>query len=429
MGFQANTTLEQLQELALLKNEMSNLDKTEENQKKHEKAIRKERQLYLDLANAIPSGIYRLHVFYEGGINEKKWASREEAPYRIEFVNDRFCEILNIKKQAFEKNPGIINSLIFEADKAEFVRKNVEANLFTIPFVWEGRFINQDKLIWVHFESIPRVLENKDILWTGTLNDISERKRAEEELNLKNQELLKVNAEKDKFFSIISHDLKSPFNSIIGFSSLLLEKTKQEDLENIKKYAQIICDSSQRAMNLLRNLIQWSQSQTGRMNFNPAEFELENSMDEVIQLFADIALQKSITLTKDLPSQVVVFGDKEMICTVIRNLVSNAIKFTNPGGTINLSAKVDQYEIQISVSDTGTGISNPILEKIFHIDSNRSTPDTNGEKGTGLGLILCNEFIEKHGGKIGVESKPGKGSKFHFTLPSRKVDLEIKADL
>jgi len=417
MESQAKTIQLPLPEMTLLKDEIGDLGKTGGNQNKHDRAIRLERELYLDLSNALPSGIYRLRVFHEVGTIEEKWSSLDDAPYIIEFVNDRFCEILNLDKHTFEKTPGIINHLIFEADKAEFFRKNVEANLYTIPFKWEGRFIIKDQMIWVHFESIPRVLENKDIIWTGILYDISELKKAEQELKSINQELQKVNAEKDRFFSIIAHDLKSPFNSILGFSNILLESAQEEDLESIKKYAQIISHSSQSAMNLLTNLMQWSQSQTGRMNFIPEYFILGDIIDEIVLLSTDIAVQKSITITNDSPSEITVYADKAMIGTVIRNLVSNAIKFTTPGGRVTISAEATQDEVRISISDTGVGISKPVLEKILHIDSNCSTPDTQGEKGTGLGLILCKEFIEKHGGKIGVESEPGKGSVFHFTIP------------
>lgn len=417
MKFQAKSKQQHFQELVLLKNEVSDWNKINDNHTKLSRAISKERRLYLDLANAIPSGIYRLRVYPEGGTIKEKWQSTDDAPYRIEFVNDRFCEILKLDKPAFEKNPGIINPLIFEDDKEEFVRKNVEANVQRIPFMWEGRFIVKGELIWVHFESIPRVLENNDILWTGILNDITEQKRAEQELQGKNQELQKLNAEKDKFFSIISHDLKSPFNAIMGFSNILLDKVELEDRKNIKNYAQIINNSSQRAMNLLSNLMQWSQSQTGRMNFNPEYFNPNLIIDEIVELSKDIALQKSISIINDFPSEIVVYADKAMMSTIIRNLVSNAIKYTTSGGKIRISAEISSTEIKVSISDTGVGISETILEKLFHLDSNSSIPDTQGERGTGLGLILCKEFIEKHGGKIEVESEVGKGSVFHFTIP------------
>jgi len=417
MSFQAKTNQQLMQELALLKNELSDLSKATDEHAKITETLNLERELYIDLANALPSGIYRLYVFNDEGTNEEKWSSSDDAPYRIEFVNDRFCEILNLDKQAFEKHPGIINNFIDQADRADFVSKNVEANLQTIPFLWEGRFMVNDQMIWVHFESVPRVLENRDIIWTGTLNDISERKIAEQELNYKNYELQKLNAEKDKFFSILAHDLRSPFNSIIGFSNILLERVLMEDFENCKKYAGIIINSSQRAMNLLTSLMQWSQSQIGRMIFNPEYFEIADIIDEIILLFIDTSTQKSISITKALPSSLVFYGDKAMIATIIRNLVSNALKFTPQGGTIIISAEVNTNEIKVSVADSGVGILTSIMEKLFRIDVNCSTPDTQGEKGTGLGLILCKDFIEQHGGTIGVESTPGKGSKFHFTIP------------
>lgn len=417
MPYQAEAFRQLLKELDQLKSKISSMDKVRINNTSATQALTQVRGLYKDLANAVPSGIYRLRVFKEGGIRQDRWASSENIPYKIEFVNDHFCEILKVDKHAFIHNPSILNLLIYEDDRAEFIAKNVKANLQTIPFVWEGRFIIEGKLIWTHFESIPRVLENMDILWTGTLNDITDRKRAEELLQSKNLELQKVNAEKDKFFSIIAHDLKSPFNSIVGFSNILLEKANGDDLGSIQKYAGIINNSAQRAMNLLSNLMQWSLSQTGRMKFNPEHFKMGEIADEILSLSLNIAQQKSITITKEIPSDLVIYADKAMIETVVRNLVSNAIKYTNPGGIIHLWAKVNPNELTVSVSDTGVGIAQPITEKIFRIDSNCSTPDTLGERGTGLGLILCKEFIDQHGGEIWLESEPGKGSVFHFTIP------------
>jgi PAS domain S-box-containing protein len=412
---QDKTKEQLLIELAQVKNEISKLYMAE---RKHiTEALSQECELYLDLANALPSGIYRLRVFHSEGISEEKWFSSNDAPYTIEFVNDRFCEILNLDKQDFISRPGIINDFIVEPDRTEFIRKNVEANLNKIPFIWEGRFKIKNELIWVHFESVPRSLENKDIIWTGILNDISERKKTEQEIKFKNQELQKVNAEKDKFFSILAHDLKGPFNSIVGFSNILAEQVHRKDIESIKHFVDIIRNSSLRAMNLLMNLMEWAQSQSGRMNFNPEYFEMNNLIKEVLLLFSDIAIQKSVIITKELPVEIPVYADKAMIGTVLRNLVSNAVKFTKPGGSINISAEVKQNILKVSISDTGIGISKSSLEAVFQADANLVTFDTQNEKGTGLGLILCKEFIEKHKGKIWVESDLGQGSVFYFTIP------------
>ncbi|MCX6278943.1 MAG: hybrid sensor histidine kinase/response regulator [Bacteroidetes bacterium] len=240
--------------------------------------------------------------------------------------------------------------------------------------------------------------------------------RQRKELQLQSIELQKLNAEKDKFFTIIAHDLKSPFNSIVGFSNLLVEQVREKDYEGIEKYAGIILKSSDRALELLKNLMEWARSQTGRIEFNPEYFEMVVVINEIILSFDDIAGQKSIIINKALPPNAPVFADKAMISVVLRNLISNAIKFTMTGGTITISAQEKQGELTVTVSDTGVGISNDRIEKLFRIDESYSTAGTNNERGTGMGLILCKEFIETHGGKIWVESEKGKGSVFNFTV-------------
>jgi len=248
-------------------------------------------------------------------------------------------------------------------------------------------------------------------------------------LNETNKELNQLNAEKDKFFSIIAHDLKSPFNAIIGFSDLLVAQVHKNNVEKINEYAGIIQQSSHRAMGLLMNLMEWSQSQTGRMNFSPANFELVELINEAVLLLNDSAVQKSITIGKNLPLSMLVYADKAMISTVLRNLISNAIKFTKSGGNIVISASENQNELIISVKDTGVGISNDRLEKLFHIDESYATTGTDNEKGTGLGLILCKEFVEKHHMKIWVESEVGIGSTFYFTIPiSVKLGKKSNSD-
>ena len=400
---------------------MNFLNKFKRKHQSIDEELIRERELYADLANASPSGIYRLRVFSEVSLDEEKWSNPDEAPYVVEFVNDRFCEILSLDKLAFEKKPGIINDLIYEADKAGFARINVAANRHSTPFIWEGRFNIGNKLIWVHFESKPRLLVNNDILWTGTLNDITERKIAEQEFMNKNEELQKLNAEKDKFFSIIAHDLKSPFNSIIGFSDLLAKEVTNKNYENIELYSGIIKSSSGRAFDLLINLMEWSQSQTGRMDFNPEYFDLDMSINEIVLLFTNIAMQKSISITYNTDSKMLVYADKAMVNTILRNLVSNAIKFTEPGGNVTILCEVNQNIVKTLVKDTGVGMSKSTIENLFRIDINYSTRGTINETGTGLGLILCKEFINKHKGEIIVESEHGKGSVFGFSLPGIQV--------
>jgi len=274
-------------------------------------------------------------------------------------------------------------------------------------------------LIWVEISNRAMINDNGEkIGYIGISRDISKRKISENALRQSEAKLLELNAQKDKFFSIIAHDLKSPFSSIMGFSELLVDKINKNDFRGIEKYAQIIGQSSQQAMDLLMNLLEWSRSQTGRMEFKPENFDLHDLINENKSIFDVIASQKKITIHENLPSELSVFADKLMISTVLRNLISNAIKFTKQDGEIRISAEKKSKEIHIYISDNGVGIKEKRLKNLFRIDENESTSGTNNEKGTGLGLILCKEFVEKHGGKIWVESEEGKGSTFYFSLMS-----------
>lgn len=406
-----------LKDIAQIKKEIGKLKLSESEHQKIERALRQDRNFYMDLANSHPAGIYRLRVFSNKYYDENKWCSSLDSPCAIEFFNDRFCELFRLDRQAIKSNPGIINDFVLEADKAEFARKNVEANLNMTPFIWEGRFDINREILWVHFESVPRQLENGDTMWTGIIYDITERIKKEQAIERQNQELQKINAEKDKFFSIIAHDLKNPFNSIVGFSELLAKQIDKTNFQLIEKYAEIILHSSYRAMDLLKNLMAWTQSQTGRLIFDPVYFNIVPIINETIGIFADIAEQKSITIEEKLTSMVLVFADKAMIGTILRNLISNALKFTAKGGKVIISLEKKQSEVIVKISDTGVGIPKGIIEKLFLINGNYSTRGTQNEDGTGLGLILCKEFIEKHDGKIWVESEPGIGSVFYFTIP------------
>jgi signal transduction histidine kinase len=271
--------------------------------------------------------------------------------------------------------------------------------------------------MWIEFSACPLFDKNEVFKSAvGITRDITERKLAELQIKLQKERLQELNATKDKFFSIIAHDLKSPFNSIMGFCELLVEQIRKKDFNGIEKYAGFIRQSSQMAFDLLINLMVWSRSQTGRMECNPVQFDLMESILEITAMFDDIAWQKGIVIKRELPPKVAVFADRSMINTVLRNLISNAIKFTNPGGEIILTVIEEKNKLTVSVKDNGIGIPNNSIDKLFRIDENYSTRGTASETGTGLGLILCKEFIEKHNGEIRVESEPGKGSTFYFTL-------------
>ena len=231
-----------------------------------------------------------------------------------------------------------------------------------------------------------------------------------------------LNATKDKFFSIIAHDLRSPFNSILGFSDILLNNFENYKVPEQKKFLGIMNKEIRRTYKLLKNLLLWSQSQRGTIDFHPEKVNLFLLCRETIELLRSTAANKAIFLINQIPEDIYVMADKNMLLTILRNLISNAIKFTPKEGKITIKADLNSNEnkqnwIQVSVKDSGIGIVKEKISQLFDISENISTKGTDGEAGTGLGLILCKEFIEKHGGKICVESEVGKGSSFMFTLP------------
>ena len=242
------------------------------------------------------------------------------------------------------------------------------------------------------------------------------------ELHAANEKLAELNATKDRFFSIIAHDLRSPFNAIVGISSLLAEQIRQQDYDGIDEYAGIIEESSQRALALLLNLLEWARSQTGRIPFRPSDIPLQKLLADAIATVQHAARQKKIDIRCDAPENAGIYADPEMLATVLRNLLSNAVKFTRPGGQITLSAKSTDLGWAIAVRDNGVGISPENQAKLFRIDVSPSTAGTQDEQGTGLGLILCKEFVEKHGGQLHVESTPGQGSTFSFNIPQQNAE-------
>lgn len=247
--------------------------------------------------------------------------------------------------------------------------------------------------------------------------DVTLQRQTLEALRRSETRYRELNMMKDKFLSIIAHDLKNPFNAIIGFSDLLKDRIEAKDYQEVGRFAGIIHESSKRVLDLLTNLLEWSRSQTGKIEFNPEYFDITKLIYEVTSLMEDSAHQKSITILNTIPRKFIVNADSGMISTVVRNLISNAIKFTEPGGMITIEARKTATDLVVTIKDTGIGIQKEALEKLFRIGESYSTSGTAKEKGTGLGLILCKEFIDKHGGKIWAESLIGAGSAFSFSLP------------
>ena len=256
----------------------------------------------------------------------------------------------------------------------------------------------------------PIELGENDRLFGSVLRDITEVKQIENQLR-------ELNSTKDKIFSIIAHDLRAPFSSIIGFTDLLLQNYEKYDSDRIKKILQYINLSAKPTLDVLTNLLNWVNVQTGQLGFQPEVCSLRNLVQEVVEMMTPTAQIKNLTLSNVLGDDYIVYADMNMIKSVLQNLIVNAIKFSHPGGKVDVNAHKENTFVEIEVTDEGVGIDENKLAALFRVDSHESTKGTMGEKGSGLGLILCKEFIDKHGGEIRVESRPGQGSRFLFTVP------------
>ncbi len=248
-----------------------------------------------------------------------------------------------------------------------------------------------------------------------------EEKQKVEELNkkLKDSEkhLIQVNKTKDQFFSIISHDLRNPFASIVSFSRILKRDIQNLTKDELQELAMELDKSVMKINALLDNLLQWSRTQSGKIKFHPGRFELKEIIRDNMNLFSNAAREKNIEMSDQVEDHLVVWGDVNMTNTIIRNLLSNALKYTKPGGWIKLKSREFNGMVEISVADNGVGISNEAQKKLFRPDALHSTYGTHDEKGSGLGLLLCKEFVKKQGGSINFTSKEGEGSVFTFTIP------------
>jgi two-component system, sensor histidine kinase and response regulator len=236
-------------------------------------------------------------------------------------------------------------------------------------------------------------------------------------INAQYQKLRELNATKDKFFTIISHDIRNPITSILMMAEILRYSSDRLTKEELGDKIGSIVEAIKRVFALFDNLLRWSRSQTGSISFIPESIQLSVLIDKVITLLDVELTNKNIRFISRIPESLYLFGDRNMLETVFRNLISNAIKFTFSKGEIIVFTESINNDATIVVRDSGTGISHEDIKKLFKIDENFKSKGTSNEMGSGLGLILCKEFIEKHGGQIWVESTPGKGSDFKFTIP------------
>jgi signal transduction histidine kinase len=268
--------------------------------------------------------------------------------------------------------------------------------------------------------------EKKDVIYILNLEKLLVEKEkqidslllSESELKLKNEQLLTAITEKDNFFTIIAHDLRNPLHALKGFIQILYEEFDSLSVSEIKEITLHIKNSTTNFSDLLENLMIWSRVQRRLAHFNYGVINLQPVIKESISLISESALNKGIELTYKVPDNLTVFADVNMLLTILRNLISNALKFTPQGGKILVSARnSDEEKVEISVSDTGIGMSRAMIRNLFKLDQGTNRNGSEGEPGTGLGLIICRDFIENLNGRIWVESKEQKGSIFYFTLP------------
>ena len=338
---------------------------------------------------------------------------------KFTLVNQSFLEFFKVDKEKIllNNNTQIISKnekwLADEEDEAvihnKIALKNIERKI-SLP---DGRSV------WLNINKAPLYDDKNDVIGiVGVTDDITQRIEFHEKLIATQKEMELLNKQKDKFFSIIAHDLRSPFSGMLGFTEILIDDYSELSEDEKKFYIQGIYSSLKDLLTLIDNLLTWSRVQLNRVDFDPKEIFLRKIVDSVFSSQRIAANNKQIKLESEISADIKAYADADMIETVIRNLVSNAIKFTNIEGTIKVNAIDGRDFVKVEIQDNGVGMKPEIANNLFEIDTHASTRGTKGENGTGLGLIICKEFIDKHGGTISVESEIGKGSRFMFTVPN-----------
>jgi hypothetical protein len=356
---------------------------------------------------------YRLLVQYS---SDPIFSYNRDETYR--FVNEAFAS-------QFGKRPEEIIGRspydIFSPEEAEkrlsMIRRVLETGEKGELEVKVNAVTGEEKYYITLVDPIKDVQGN--VLWVTCISkDITLRKKSEAELVLKNELLKASNAEKDKFFSIVAHDLRGPMNGFLGLTGIMAEDIESLSAFELKEIATTMRASAVNIYRLIENLLEWSKMQRGKISFEPQPLFLKSSLNKSIELMKDATTKKEIELQINIPEHTVVFADVHMLETVIRNLLSNAIKFSFKGGLIEICAsKTENKMICLEVRDYGIGMNTELLNKLFILTENTNRKGTEGEPSTGLGLILCKEFVEKLGGQIWAKSTDGEGSSFLFTLP------------
>ncbi|MDQ7816643.1 MAG: PAS domain-containing sensor histidine kinase [Melioribacteraceae bacterium] len=346
-------------------------------------------------------------------------------------LNPAGLELFSVKTFDDLKHIDIAKEIYLRQDERDQFKKELERTGFVSNYQIDIKRLNGEIATVLETSMAVKNRKGEIIGYRGILRDITEIKKNEERLRLlvekfenlniqlkkSEQELKELNAAKDRFFSIVAHDLRSPFSSLLSFSEFLVEDIDELPKEEIKSFAEKINESSKTVFSLLENLLQWSRIQTGKIPYEPITFNIYHKINQIINLLKNNAESKKINVVNDVTSSAIVFADEDMIFSVIQNLLSNAIKFTKESGSIIFRSNSKENDVEISITDNGVGIKEVDMRKLFRMDSHHTTYGTKDEKGSGLGLLLCREMVERNRGKIWVTSKVGEGTTFTFTVP------------
>jgi PAS domain S-box-containing protein len=350
--------------------------------------------------------------------NEGIWVL--DAGFQTTFVNRHMAGMLGYKPE--EMQGRFRDDFMFAEDFADHETR-MQLRSRGRAEVYERRFQHKNgSAVWTIASGTPLLDDLGNVVGSfGMFTDITQRKAAEEELKNKSEALQQALAEKDAFFSIIAHDLRSPISGLLGLTGLLIdgEELSQEESQTVSTE---MARSVRNIFDLLENLLEWSRMQRGLTTFAPEPCDLLHVAQDNAELVRSAAEQKKVTLRLAIPPECKVSADAHMLNTVLRNLLFNALKFSNHGGNVIVSAQQDADKVTVAVKDDGVGMDEQTLASLFALGRKDSRLGTAGEKGTGLGLVLCKEFIEKHGGTIRVESQPDQGATFFFTLTAKRDD-------
>jgi len=381
--------------------------------KKAEKVLIESEEKYRVLyeSNQMPISIFDLKTLSFLSVNNafiKKYGYTREEFLNMTILDIRpDSEIEKVKQSVKIVDQGLVNAGIFIHKKKN--GEIIQVEIIRNDLVFNGK---NAKIVFTN-DVTDKIKAENDLLQANY-----ELTLAKEQAEESNKELEELNNTKDKFFSIIAHDLRSPFNSFLGFTKMLAEDLPKMTPYQIQKIAVSMRKSATNLYDLLGNLLEWSRLNTNTTTFNQSSFLLMALVGESIQSVIESATKKEIEISNNISENLMVYADEKMFGSIIRNLSSNAVKFTPKGGKVAIAAKPNSDGwVEISVKDSGIGMNQEIVENLFKLDVDTSRKGTDKESSTGLGLIICKELIEKHGGKLWVESEEGKGSTFYFTVP------------